>query len=100
MLAKLEMKLSKTENMSYHMASAFHGALMEIISDEYAEELHFSRLHPYTQHLERRGEDWYWVVTALNERACDELIKKALLRTMGVHFFRNRHKDISRHESH
>ena len=79
MLARLEMKLSHYENMSYQMASSFHGALMEIIPTDYADELHISRLHPYTQHLERRGDEWYWIVTALNEEACDKLIRNTLI---------------------
>lgn len=78
MLARLEMKLSHYEGMSYHMSSLFHGALMELISPYYADELHMSQLHPYTQHLERRGNDWYWVVTTLNEEARYELIDTAL----------------------
>lgn len=79
MLSRLEMKLSLHEGMSYQMSSLFHGALMELISTDYADELHMSRLHPYTQHLERRGDDWYWVVTTLKEEARDELINKALM---------------------
>ena len=88
MLARLEMKLSKTEDMSYQKASIFHGALMELISEEYADELHLSKLHPYTQHLERRSEDWYWVVTTLSEKAHDEIIQNKLLRVNGVYLFK------------
>lgn len=79
MLARLEMKLDKKEELSGQMASSFHGALMELLPPEYAGELHASRLHPYTQHLERRGADWYWIVTALNEDTTDRILKKVLM---------------------
>ena len=77
MLARLELKLGGTEPLSYQMTSSFHGALMELLP-EYAAELHESRLHPYTQHLERRESGWYWVVTALNDLAVSEIMGKAL----------------------
>ena len=79
MLAKLEMKLGETELMSYQMSSLFHGMLMELISEDYAEKLHESRLHPYSQHLEKRNNEWYWIVNTLNDEAKNEIIIKALL---------------------
>lgn len=79
MLTKLEMRLGEVEELSYQMASLFHGVLMELISPEYAEKLHESRLHPYAQHLEKRNNEWYWVVSTLNDEAKNEIIIKALL---------------------
>lgn len=79
MLARLEMKLDKTEGLSYQMASSFHGALMELLPEEYGTQLHFSKLHPYAQHLEIREGQWYWIVTALNEEAAEQLIGKILM---------------------
>lgn len=78
MFAKLELKLTGENEISYQMASTFHGALMELLTEEYGEELHESRLHPYTQHLERRQDGWYWIVTALDDRAADEILQRAL----------------------
>lgn len=52
MLAKLELKLKAEQEITYPMASLFHGALIEMLPEEYAEYLHLSQLHPYTQHLE------------------------------------------------
>lgn len=89
--SKLEMRLEGSLEISNQMASTFHGALMEMLPQEYAEELHESRLHPYTQHLERRAGDWYWVVTALNEKASSIILKDTLLRREGV--------DLKRHET-
>ncbi len=78
MFAKLELKLTGECEISYQMASAFHGALMELLPQEYGAQLHESRLHPYTQHLERRPDGWYWIVTALEDKAADLILQKAL----------------------
>lgn len=79
MLAKLEMRLDKYEELSRHMASSFHGVLMEQLPEKYADELHLSKLHPYTQHLEKRDSQWYWIVTALNEETATRMLKGALM---------------------
>ncbi len=80
MLARLDLKLECTERLSYQMSSLFHGALMEMLSEEYAEYLHHSRLHPYTQHLEMREKEWYWVVCCSEETAVQCIIKDVLLK--------------------
>ena len=67
MLSRLELLLSSSEELSYQMSSLFHGALMELLPIEYAERLHISHLHPYSQHLERRDKNWYWVINCINE---------------------------------
>ena len=91
MYSKLEMRLIGNLEISNQMASTFHGALMEMLPEDYAEELHESKLHPYTQHLEHRTDGWYWVVTALNERASSILLKDTLLRIDGI--------DLKKHET-
>lgn len=78
-LAKLRMKLDKKDELSWQMASLFHGVLMEQLSEDYAAELHVSKRHPYTQHIERCGEDWYWIVTALNEDTANKMLKDILM---------------------
>lgn len=79
MLAKIEMKLRCQENLSYQMSSLFHGVLMEMLPKEYGAYLHESQLHPYTQHLECRDREWYWVVSALNREAAEVIIYETLL---------------------
>lgn len=89
--AKLELKLEGNLEISNQMASAFHGALMEMLPKEYAEELHESRLHPYTQHLEKRADGRYWIITALNEKAATLILQDTLLRIDGI--------DLKKHET-
>lgn len=43
MLAKLELKLKCEKELTYQMSSLFHGALMELLPEEYADYLHISK---------------------------------------------------------
>ena len=79
MLAKLELKLDQKEEISGRMASSFHGVLMEQLPEAYAEEMHVSKRHPYTQHLEKRDGQWYWVITALNEKTAKKMLQESLM---------------------
>ena len=93
MLAKLELKLKSTEEIVYQMSSLFHGALMEVLSGDYAEYLHISQLHPFTQHLELKNGAWYWVVCALNKEAVQKVIQDALMKLDSI-FIKNRNMTI------
>ncbi len=79
MLARLEMGLQDSGSLTYPMSSLFHGVLMGQIPQEYASHLHDSRLHPYTQHLERRGQGWYWIVNTLNQEAVAKILYHGLV---------------------
>lgn len=78
MLAKLELKLKCEETFAYQMSPLFHGVLMELLPSDYAEYLHTSQLHPYTQHLEFKKDSWYWVICCLNKEAIQNIIHNAL----------------------
>ncbi|MDO5410704.1 MAG: CRISPR-associated endoribonuclease Cas6 [Lachnospiraceae bacterium] len=80
MLAKLKLELEYKEELSYQMASLFHGALMELLPMEYADYLHKSGLHPFTQYLEMKERKWYWIVTCLNEDAVKKIIHNVLMQ--------------------
>ena len=84
MLAKLIMRLECEEELSYQMASLFHGALMELLPADYAEALHQSTLHPYTQHLEYLEGKWCWVVSCLNEQAVNVIIHDTLEKLKAI----------------
>lgn len=78
MVGKMELKLSCEGELVYQMASLFHGALMELLPEEYASLLHMSQLHPYVQHLEYRDGNWYWIVCALNQKAVKIILHDTL----------------------
>lgn len=80
MLTKLEIKLSLKEDLSYQDAPLFHGAVMEVLPEEYAAVLHQSRLHPYAQHLEKRKDGWYWILSCLNTEAAKKILYQSILQ--------------------
>lgn len=81
MIGKLEMKLKSSGRLSYQMGTLFHGALMEMLPKGYADELHHSELHPYSQYLVFKKQEYYWVVCCFNEKAVRNIIWDALQKT-------------------
>lgn len=77
-ISRADISISTEKNISFSTAPVFHGALMQMLPAEYSAKLHISELHPYTQHLERRGDEWHWVLTFLNEEASDNIWSKTL----------------------
>lgn len=85
----MELKIECKDKLTYQMASLFHGALMELIPSEYADYLHLSQLHPYTQHLECRKDGWYWVITCMNRDAAKMIMQGALWNLSQIKIKRN-----------
>lgn len=54
-----------------NITSALQGAMMEFISDEYAEFLHTSQMHPYSQsvYIEKDSNTIQWTINTLNDDA-------------------------------
>lgn len=81
MLTKTEIYLSNDiySKLNVSSGSIFHGFLMEIITPEFAEEMHRNQLKPISQNLrfDRNESRWVWTINTLNQRASDE-IEKAL----------------------
>lgn len=80
MLARLSMTL-KTENEKYfnvNKSSLLHGVIMESIDADYAEILHNEGLNPFTSTLINNGDEWVWVVCALNKTAYERIILKLM----------------------
>ena len=77
MLTRYEYALNSAGEIHGQMSSLFHGALMERIPGSYASFLHESRMHPYSQHLERKDGQWYWVINTLDKMS-GEVIREAL----------------------
>ena len=90
MITKWDYPIHSEQELSFQMASLFHGAFMEMLSEEYAAMLHQSQLHPYAQHLERRNGQWHWILTALN----DEMTKAAEEALKDIESFTLKKKEI------
>ena len=80
MIGKLEIRLQTDGILNHQMSSVFHGAMMGLLSEEYATFLHESRIHTYTQHLEQRDREWYWIVCALNPDAVQQIFHEGILK--------------------
>ena len=80
-LSSLRLRLDvECAQISYRQGSLFHGAIMEILNSEYADELHQSQLHPYSQYLESDSNGYvYWVVNCTNRKASDNILSPLLL---------------------
>lgn len=80
MLAKLEMILEteEKESMSYQKAVLLQSILMSQISQEYAQSMHESGLHPYSQSITIKEEKNVWCVTTMNTEAYRQIINPLL----------------------
>lgn len=77
-LTKITLNLmeSSGEKPSFSLSSLFQGALMERADSSFAEKMHESGLHPYSQYLQFQENQVIWTVSALNGEAKEHLISK------------------------
>ena len=61
-------------NLGSYLAPMLQGVIMERIDPEYAEALHISALHPYSQYTEGKNGKLIWTVNTLNKESRSELI--------------------------
>lgn len=80
MISRLTFRFDVNDKLkySYNIGSVLQGAMMENISREYAEAMHISQVHPYSQHSEYEGGRLIWVICALNDEARAQLIDPLL----------------------
>ena len=81
MLTEVKMKLKLPDEYRLHQnkSSLFHGALMEMLDEEYVGKLHVDGVKPYSQSIliDRKG-DCYWSVRTLTEEAYNNIILKLM----------------------
>ncbi len=75
MIHKLQIRFKKNDECGYerYMGSLMQGVLMEYISGEYAEKMHESQMHPYSQYVCRENDRIVWNITALNDEAREKI---------------------------
>lgn len=76
--AIFKLETGESEKLSYQKAVVFQGVLMEQIDTEYADYLHESSLHPYSQNIESKAGENYWVINTLNKDAYENIIAPLL----------------------
>lgn len=66
------------QDFGYNKSSLFHGALMQLISKDYAELMHQEGLRPYSQHVGWSNGRPIWEICTLTNQAYEEIIKPLL----------------------
>ena len=72
--AEIELILPEGEKLNQSMGSVLHGALMGIISPEWAAAMHEEKVRPYSQYVTLKEGKLYWRIQTLTEEAFDEIL--------------------------
>ncbi len=80
MISKITIQSDMNDKLkySYNIGSILQSVMMESISHEYAEKLHISEVHPYSQHAEYGKGGIVWVISVLNDQAKEQIITPLL----------------------
>lgn len=76
MLSQMKLKLRSSSGFKAgnYISSLLQGVLMERISPEYADKLHISGLHPYSQYVLVEDDEIVWTVNTLEKEARSGII--------------------------
>lgn len=78
-----------------YMASLLQGVIMEKIDPVYAEEMHRTGAHPYSQYLLVKDDALFWTVNALSEEAEKQIIMPLLEDDEKSIFLNHRNESLS-----
>ena len=80
MISKLTMKITPPENgvINNNMSSLTHGWLMSTIDKEFADKMHESALHPFSQYITLNKNGAFWIVNTLTDEAEENIIRPLL----------------------
>ena len=95
MITHLEIALSETDlELNTNMSSVMHGAIMEIVSGEFAEEMHKQAIRPYSQSVYKIADNkWIWSINALNDYAAQNIIN--VITNSNSIYIKNREAELS-----
>ncbi len=77
MLAELKLTLKSDGDIGYLQSTLFQGVLMERANKEYAESMHLTGLHPYSQFVSNK-EGPVWTIRTINKDAYHGIIEPLL----------------------
>ena len=97
MPTSLTIKLKGEEGHHHgsYMASLLQGVIMEKIDPVYAEEMHVTGAHPYSQYLLVKDDALFWTVNALSEEAEKQIIMPLLEDDEKSIFLNHRNESLS-----
>ncbi len=78
MITTLSIQLGNSQNLNHNSSSLFHGAMMEQLAPEVAEQLHSTTLRPYRQGISVEKEEIFWNITTLTAQAKENIITPLL----------------------
>ncbi len=78
--AEIELTLPERQILNQSMGSILHGALMEIISPEWAEAMHARKMRPYSQYAIFTEGRAVWRLQTLPEEAFDHILLPLMKR--------------------
>ena len=71
---KIRFEYKKEIKPNNSLASVFHGILMENIDTAYADYLHISQIHPYSQYITGENGCVVWSINTLDTKSADKII--------------------------
>ena len=89
---KLELKPNTDEKIGYLQSSLFHGVLMDAVDKEYAETIHLTGLHPYSQYISSK-DTLIWIIRTTNDEAYHRIVEPVL--SPSFKSFELKHKGIT-----
>ena len=73
MYAELKLEL-ENEELSYRQSSNLQGVIMETIDSDYAKELHYNQVNPYSQCLLHKDDKYTWKICTMTDEAYEKII--------------------------
>ena len=95
MITNLEIALDeKNLELNTNMSSVMHGAIMELVSSEFAEEMHKQAIRPYSQSVYKIDDNkWIWSINTLNDYAAKNIINA--ITNNNLIYIKNRESELN-----
>ena len=74
----IELENNKEIPFNYSLSTAFQGYLMDLIDGDFAEKMHNSGYHPYSQFVTILDEKLRWTINVLDEETEKFIVKRLL----------------------
>lgn len=71
---KIKFEYSNEIKPNCNLASVFHGVLMQKVDSFYAQQLHMSQIHPYSQYINNEDGCVVWNINALEDDCAQKII--------------------------
>ena len=98
MLTSLDILLEKNDKISFspHLGSLLHGALMQQLDSEYANNMHENNLKPFSQfvHFDKENDSYTWKINTITDESKDQIINSLLTKINGKLHIEHKNSDL------